>query len=119
MAETTLLKRRAEMRRGPLPHCHEGNGTLDFTVVLEGAELAGRQLKFLHDDILAPGVSIGIHPHDHEEYYLILSGQGDMTLDGERVAVQTGDITAIYPGGSHGLENTSEEDLRILVIGLG
>lgn len=27
-----------------------------------------------------------------------------------------GDITALFPGGVHGLENTGNEDLRIIVI---
>ena len=39
-----------------------------------------------------------------------------MTLDGERFEVEAGDITAVYPGGTHGLENNSDEDLRILVV---
>jgi uncharacterized cupin superfamily protein len=115
---TTLLKRREEMPRRPLPHCHGGAGALDFTAMLEGGELRGRHLRFLHDDTLAPGVSIGVHDHAHEEYYVILSGEGHMTLDGTRFPVRAGDVTAVYPGGSHGLENTSDDDLRILVIGL-
>lgn len=106
------------MYRGPLPNCHDGIGMLDFTVVFEGKERPGSRLAFLHDDVLAPGVSIGIHPHDHEEYYYILSGTGTMTLDGERFPIGPGDVTAIYPGGSHGLENTGTEDMRIVVIGL-
>ena len=45
-------------------------------------------LNFLHDDVLAPGVSIGPHAHrGDEEYYYILSGRGTMTLDGRRFAV--------------------------------
>jgi mannose-6-phosphate isomerase-like protein (cupin superfamily) len=94
-------------------------GALDWTEVLSGNETRGRKLHFIHDDTLAPGVSIGIHPHEtEEEYYLILSGTGVMTLDGERYDVASGDVTAIFPGGSHGLENTGDTDLRVLVIGL-
>ena len=90
--KTTLIKKRGEMRRQPLTNCH--------------------------DDVLAPGVSIGLHTHDKEEYYYIISGKGTMTLNGERSTIEAGDITAIYPGGSHALVNDSDEDLRVLVIGL-
>ena len=41
-----------------------------------------------------------------------------MTLNGERSTIEAGDITAIYPGGSHALVNDGDEDLRVLVIGL-
>jgi mannose-6-phosphate isomerase-like protein (cupin superfamily) len=51
-----------------------------------------------------------------EEYYYIVSGEGTMTLDGESMKVTGGDITAVYPGGMHALENTGTEDLRIIVI---
>jgi len=119
MPETTLLKRYAEMHRAPLPNCHDGSGVLDFTAVLDGLDLLGRRLAFLHDDILDPGVSIGEHHHDHdEEYYYIISGQGTMQLDGVRHAVGPGDVSAVFPGGRHGLENTGDQPLRILVVGL-
>lgn len=117
MSQTTLLKRHEMMERAPLPECHGGNGALDWTNVLSDGDQAGRHVRFLHDNFLAPGVSIGVHRHtDDEEYYYILSGEGIMTLDGVRYAVQSGDITAVFPGGEHGLENTGSEDMHILVI---
>ena len=116
----TFLRRRAAMKREALPHCHGGVGALDWITVLEDATpgaSTSRCVRFIHDDVLAPGVSIGVHWHDHEEYYYILSGEGTMTLDGERFPIAAGDLTAIYPGGSHGLENTGATEMRILVIG--
>jgi len=119
MDATTMIRRRAEMTRRPLPECHRGRGALDWTEILGNTTQAGRRLAFLHDDILPPGASIGVHRHaDDEEYYYILEGRGTMTLDGERYPVEAGDVTAIFPGGRHGLENDSEADLRVLVIGL-
>jgi mannose-6-phosphate isomerase-like protein (cupin superfamily) len=117
MDETTLIKHHDEMRREPLPECHGGEGALDWTTVLDSADVAGRQLNFIHDDIIPPGASIGVHRHeDDEEYYYIVEGEGVMTLDGERYEVGPGDITAVYPGGEHGLENTSDAPMRILVV---
>jgi mannose-6-phosphate isomerase-like protein (cupin superfamily) len=118
MADSTvLLKRRSQMPHEPLEHCHGGKGALDWTEVLGPDDLKGRKVQFIHDDILAPGVSVGLHAHtDDEEYYYILSGSGIMMLNDERIDVAAGDITAVFPGGKHSLENTGTEDMRILVI---
>ena len=114
---TTLFKKREQMLHQPLENCHDGIGALDWVNVLDGDDLASKRLNFLHDDILPPGVSIGSHQHtDDEEYYYIISGCGVMTLNDEQFAVNAGDITAVYPGGSHGLVNTGSEDLRIMVV---
>ena len=119
MDKTTFMKKRKDMPRQPLKNCHGGNGALDWTVVLNGAELKGRGLNFVHDDILPSGASIGTHKHSaDEEYYYIVSGKGIMTLDQERIAVSAGDMTAVFPGGMHGLKNTGDQDLRIIVIGV-
>ena len=53
-----------------------------------------------------------------EEYYYILSGKGVMTLDDEQFEVEEGDLTIVYPGGSHGLENNSNDILRVVVISI-
>ena len=39
-----------------------------------------------------------------------------MTLDGKEYDVTSGDITVVLPGGSHGLTNESDQDLRMIVI---
>ena len=117
MESTTLIKKRRDMPRKPLPECHGGKGALDWIEVLGNEDTRGRHLRFVHDDILPPNTSIGVHRHKHdEEYYYIISGRGVMTLDGERFEVEAGDITAVYPGGTHGLENNTDKDLRILVV---
>ena len=117
MGQTTFYKKRKDMPRQPLENCHGGKGALDWTVVLDEDDLKQRGVDFVHDDILQPGVSIGNHLHEaDEEYYYILSGKGMMTLDQQRIEVTAGDITAVYPGGVHGLENTGNEDLHILVF---
>ena len=115
--KTTFIRKRGEMPHHSLPKCHDGVGDLDFTEVLGGEANPTRRLNFFHDDILAPGVSVGVHHHEHdEEYYYIVSGTGIMTLDGKEHPVQAGDITAVFPGGSHGLANNSNANLRIIVV---
>ena len=119
MNTTTFVKKQKEMRRQPLEQCHDGRGALDWTCILNGEELQGRGVNFIHDDVLPPGVSIGPHRHTgDEEYYYIISGRGLMTLNQERIEVAAGDITAVFPGGLHGLENTGDQDLRLIVISI-
>lgn len=114
---TSVRKHVTEMKREDLPNCHDGAGTLDWTVVIDGGELPGRRLRFMHDDRMPPGASVGVHTHqDDEEYYYIIEGHGTMTLDGERFEVGPGDITGVFPGGSHGLENTGNDELRLIVV---
>jgi mannose-6-phosphate isomerase-like protein (cupin superfamily) len=119
MTDTTLIKKHPDMRHEPLENCHDGEGALDWKEVLAPDNLKDRHLNFVHDDVLAPGVSIGIHSHkDDEEYYYILAGAGTMSLDGEDCRVAAGDITAVYPGGEHGLLNDGDQDLRVLVFSI-
>lgn len=116
-SKTSGLKKSNEMLRQPLPRCHAGKGDLDWSSVLDDKDLQGRTLKYWHDDILPPGVSIGLHQHkDDEEYYYILSGEGTMTLDDKTFTVRERDIAAVFPGGCHGLENTGSEPMRIIVV---
>jgi len=92
-------------------------GCLDWTEVLNSEDLPGCRLNFVHDDVLAPGVSIGVHRHDgDEEYYYIVAGRGQMTLDNELFEVEAGDMACVFPGGCHGLKNNGTEDLRIVVF---
>ena len=117
MQQTSYFKKAREMKQVPLPDCHGGLGSVDWTEVLSGSPIEGRRLNFLHDDILKPGVSIGVHRHSNdEEYYYIVSGHGVITLDGEEHEVGPGDIAAVFPGGTHGLINNTGEDMRIIVF---
>jgi uncharacterized cupin superfamily protein len=114
---TTLIRRRDEMPTKIIENCHDGQGPLPWVGVLAREDLPGRQLKFVQDDILPPGSSIGEHQHcDDEEYYLILSGTGTMRLDGQEHRVGPGDITAVFPGGTHALANDGDEDMRLIVF---
>ena len=117
MKRTSLLRKASETKQVPLPECHGGQGVVNWTDVVSGSPIKGRRLNFLHDDILGPGVTIGVHTHEcDEEYYYILSGSGVMTLDGKNYHVGPGDIAAVFPGGSHALVNNSENDMRIIVF---
>ncbi|HYF52087.1 MAG TPA: cupin domain-containing protein [Planctomycetota bacterium] len=97
-------------------NCHEGRGIVRCTVVLNEGK-ADHGFQFVHDDVLEPGASIGVHSHIHEEeLYYFIEGTGVMIEDGVRHAVGPGDISVTRRGHSHGLENNSEKPLRFIVV---
>jgi mannose-6-phosphate isomerase-like protein (cupin superfamily) len=78
------------------------------------------KLRFLNYTVLPPGTSIGVHPHDNdEEIYIILEGNGQMTLDGSVHQVMPGSVILNIPYGKHGLENTGKSEMKILVFEAG
>lgn len=95
---------------------HEGKGQVK-NALLYGDTDFSTNLRFVIYTELPPGTSIGYHTHENdEEVYVILEGLGTMTIDGEAHEVRAGDVILNKPYGSHGLENTSEDILKILVF---
>lgn len=69
----------------------------------------------LAEAIIPPGASTYLHiHHETEEIYHITAGCGMMTLDEESFEIQKGDTVLIMPGTAHKVDNTGEEDLKIL-----
>ena len=100
--------------------CHGGKGPWYFKDMLDGISRKD-VIQYIHDDILPPGSEFGIHCHSadggpDEEWYLCISGKGTMILDGVSVPFEEGDINVCRNGGSHGIINDSDKDLRFLVI---
>lgn len=76
-------------------------------------------VKFIHDNELAPGVSIGEHAHHvDEQVYLILIGTGEMHIDGVVTPVGRADAYLARRGHSHSRINTGNTPMRMLVIGV-
>ncbi|MGF1427162.1 cupin domain-containing protein [Kitasatospora sp. LaBMicrA B282] len=68
---------------------------------------------------LPPGGVSGEHLHTRtEELYLLLTGHGEISLDGRRHRVTAGDAVLTGLGTRHGLRNTGDEPLEWLVIEL-
>ncbi len=63
------------------------------------------------------GESVLEHFHEKtEEVYYILSGRGQMHLEGETETVGSGDAIIILPGQRHKIANHCKEDLVMLVV---
>jgi len=64
---------------------------------------------------LKPGSGIGYHEQKEDEVYYVLSGKGVMTIDDKPMDVGPGTAILTRPGSSHGLKQTGNEDLVILI----
>ena len=51
--------------------------------------------------------------------YILLEGEGLMTIDGKEAVVRKGDMILNPAGGHHGLVNNSPNDIDLLVIQVG
>lgn len=62
--------------------------------------------------------SIGIHQHGtHDlEIYIIISGEGEMTLANQIFEVSQGFVLINPPGGIHALRNTGHTLLKLVVL---
>lgn len=61
------------------------------------------------------GAGIGLHQHDHDEIYYVVSGTGVYTLDGKEHAVGPGNAMLTRPGSTHTIRQTGDEDLVLLI----
>lgn len=91
--------------------------------VLFGEAFTGRdfvgQWDFVEYVTVPVGSAIPVHPHEQdEELYFIFQGEGILTLDDQRLEVRAGDLAACRKGSSHGLQNTSSQEIRLLVVGI-
>lgn len=95
---------------------HGGESPILTTRVLERMESS--DIRFIDFTILPPKSDIGIHTHEAEsqEFYIILSGSGTVSLDGQISAVKAGDVIVNRPGGTHSLVNSGDEELHMVVL---
>jgi mannose-6-phosphate isomerase-like protein (cupin superfamily) len=68
--------------------------------------------------VVPPGASIGVHTHGpaDEEIYVVVSGAGLMRLERDEFMVGPGDVVVNSRRGTHGLVNTGEAELRLVVV---
>lgn len=69
----------------------------------------------LRKRVLHKGAGIGLHLHDKDEIYYIVSGRGLYALDGAQYAVGPGHALLTRPGSTHALQQVGEEDLVVML----
>lgn len=96
--------------RQPGPHQGGGQTTaFPFFDKVSGFETVFRK-RILH-----PGSAIGYHLQEFDEVYYVLSGTGELTMNGESSLVRAGTAILTRPGSHHGLKQVGAEDLVILI----
>lgn len=74
------------------------------------AQNFGQVVFFVPPHVVLPPGS-----HENEESYFILKGKGTMMLAGKKVEVQAGMFIHLPPWCEHGVENTGDQSLEILI----
>jgi mannose-6-phosphate isomerase-like protein (cupin superfamily) len=97
-------------REEPGPHAGGGQ-TVGYSFF---SRTPGLKLVF-RKRVLKPGSAIGYHQQQEDEIYYVLSGRGQMTLDGRTVDVGPGTAILTRTGSSHGLKQVGTDDLVILI----
>lgn len=78
-------------------------------------ELMRATNQTLAEATLAPGQETQRHYHlESEELYYLVTGEGEMEVDGERSPVGPGDAILIPPGAWHQIRATGAGELRFL-----
>jgi quercetin dioxygenase-like cupin family protein len=76
----------------------------------------GATSTFLGQQWLGPGDRVLLHTHPVEEAIMILTGQGEASLDGEIVAIAAG-VSLFFPAGSvHGFRNTGNTPMHVVIV---
>ena len=95
---------------------HDGQGPVDLYEIWGRSDFESN-IDFMDRVVVPPNSTIGYHKHgNNEEMYVVLKGQGTMTINGEPVAVKAGDMILNPAHGEHGLVNDSDSAIDLLVI---
>jgi lysophospholipase L1-like esterase/mannose-6-phosphate isomerase-like protein (cupin superfamily) len=70
---------------------------------------------FFRKRVLHKGAGIGMHQHDKDEVYYVVSGKGRYIMDGAIRDVGPGDAMLTRTGSTHSLMQDGEDDLVILL----
>jgi len=94
------------------PGTHKGGGeTVGYSFFAKAPNLG----VVFRKRALKPGSGIGYHEQKDDEIYYVISGRGEMTVDGKTFEVAPGTAVLTRPGSSHGLKQIGTEDLVILI----
>lgn len=95
---------------------HDGVGTIEIQKVFRRDDFQGAW-DFALRVVMPPNSSMGLHEHGQdEEMYIILSGEGLMTIEDKQHRVEKGDMILNRPGGTHGLLNDSDQAIELLIV---
>ncbi|MCS7198945.1 MAG: cupin domain-containing protein [Caldimicrobium sp.] len=66
---------------------------------------------------IEPQVQIPIHTHEREvDSIFVLSGEGEVYLEGKWSKIQAGDVVVVAPKKEHGVRNTGKVTMRCYIV---
>ena len=96
---------------------HGGDGTIRVKGLFTDESKLPVNVTILEFD---PGVSEGSHTHEGddtlEEVYYFTRGEGVMSIDGRDVPVAAGEAVLAPPGSDHGLRNTGNGPMKVVLV---
>ncbi len=108
-----IIARSSEARSFMIPAPHER----ELKVLLSPALQEGVEGLAIGMTILPPGQSSSYHSHEaEEETWVVLTGEGEVVVDGERAAVGPETVIYLPPGAQHQIVNNGEVPIRMLWI---
>lgn len=80
-------------------------------------EIKNRDIQTVNDAWLEPGKGFSPHIHsDCEEFYYILEGKGEISIDRKKYQLQTGDFILIEKNEEHAMFNNGTKNLRYITV---
>ena len=108
-----MIVRRKDMRTQVRSQMKDGVGDVTVLHLVECDDLPN--VRYIGEMTLPQGASIGMHTHDKEtEYYIISEGIGYVDEgDGNEVKVTKGDVIVTGNGATHCIRNGGHTDLLV------
>lgn len=114
--ETKMIRNFLTCEKETAENSHDGVGSIEIQKIFRRKDFSGAW-DFALRVVMPPNTSMGIHEHGKdEEMYIILKGEGLMTIEDKEHRISEGDMILNRPGGRHGLFNDGTGEIDLLII---
>jgi len=105
-----VVDERQVMREQAPPH-----GAIGMSTAYRISDGVPQRTMEFRRRVLHVGAAIGIHPIDHDEVYYVLSGEGEVTSDGQTARLGPGMAAYLYSGAQVGIRQLGSEPLNLII----
>lgn len=111
-----MIKRKAEYPIDTKEKMRGGEGLIKIEHLLSQDEMNDKGRLFAKIRV-EPGDSIGFHVHEGEsEAFYIVSGEAEMSDNGEIVSLMTGDTILTKAGEGHSVKSVGKDALEMIAL---